>query len=50
MAINYFVSEDKNLSNLYKKLIIWFKERQYIVDAVENEDEYLIQAKKNRYF
>lgn len=50
MAINYFISEDKNLSNLYKKLILWFKERQYIVDAVENEYEYLIQAKKTGTF
>ena len=46
MAINYFVSEDKNLNNIYKKLILWFEERQYLVDAVENGDEYLIQAKK----
>ena len=46
MAVNYFISQEKDLSNLYKKLIVWFKERQYIVDSVENENEYLIQAKK----
>jgi len=50
MAINYFVSKDKNLGDLYKKLIIWFKEREYVVDAIENDDEYLIQAKKTGTF
>jgi hypothetical protein len=28
MTINYFISEDRNLGNLYKKLILWFKEKQ----------------------
>ena len=46
MAINYFITENKDLSNLYKKLILWFKERQYLVESVETENEYLIQAKK----
>ncbi len=46
MAINYFISQDRDLSNLYKKLILWFKEKQYLVDSAENDNEYLIQAKK----
>ena len=46
MAVNYFISQDKDLSNLYKQLILWFKEKQYLVDSVENDNEYLIQAKK----
>lgn len=50
MAVNYFIANEENLDNLYKKLILWFKERQYIVDAVENDDEYLIQAKKTGTF
>ena len=50
MAINYFIANEDNLDNLYKKIILWFKERQYIVDAVENDDEYLIQAKKTGTF
>ena len=50
MAINYFIANEESLDNLYKKLILWFKERQYVVDAVENDDEYLIQAKKTGTF
>ncbi|MDJ0899182.1 MAG: SHOCT domain-containing protein [Xenococcus sp. MO_188.B8] len=46
MAVNYFISQEKDLSNLYKKLILWFKEKQYLVDSVEKDNEYLIQAKK----
>ena len=46
MAINYFISEDRDLSNLYKQLILWFKEKQYLVDAAEKDNAYLIQAKK----
>ena len=46
MAINYFITQDKDLSNLYNKLILWFKEKQYLVDSVEKDNEYLIQAKK----
>lgn len=46
MAINYFITQDKDLSNLYRQLIIWFKEKQYLVDSAEKENEYLIQAKK----
>ena len=46
MAINYFISQEKDLSNLYQQLILWFKEKQYLVDSVEYKNEYLIQAKK----
>ena len=50
MAINYFIANEDNLDSLYKKLILWFKEKQYVVDAVENNDEYLIQARKTGTF
>ncbi|MEM7595593.1 MAG: SHOCT domain-containing protein [Cyanobacteria bacterium P01_A01_bin.83] len=50
MAINYFIAKEDSLDSLYKKLILWFKERQYVVDAVENSDEYLIQARKTGTF
>ncbi|MEM9272567.1 MAG: SHOCT domain-containing protein [Cyanobacteria bacterium P01_F01_bin.143] len=46
MATNYFITENKDLSNLYRKLILWFKERQYLVESAETGNEYLIQAKK----
>ena len=50
MAINYFISQEKDLSNLYQQLILWFKEKQYLVDSVEYKNEYLIQAKKTGTF
>lgn len=50
MAINYFISENKDLTPIYKQLILWFKEKQYEVDSAENEHEYLIQARKTGTF
>ena len=36
MAKNYFVSNnEKDLSSIYRKLIIWFKEKQYELDNTE---------------
>ena len=47
MAKNYFVSNnEKDLSSIYRKLIIWFKEKQYELDNTEAEGNFFIQAKK----
>jgi len=47
MAKNYFVSNnDQDLSSIYRKLILWFKEKQYELDNTEAEGNFFIQAKK----
>ena len=47
MAKNYFVSNNQqDLSSIYRKLILWFKEKQYELDNTEAEGNYFIQAKK----
>lgn len=47
MAKNYFVSNnEQDLSSIYRKLILWFKEKQYELDNTEAEGNFFIQAKK----
>ncbi len=46
MASHYFIANNINLNTVYQKLLLWFKTRQYEVDGVENQGEYLIQARK----
>ena len=46
MASYYFIANNTDLNTIYQKLLLWFKVRQYEVEGVENQGEYLIQAKK----
>lgn len=47
MAKNYFVSNnEQDLSSIQRKLILWFKEKQYELDNTEAEGNFFIQAKK----
>ncbi|MGF1541418.1 MAG: SHOCT domain-containing protein [Pleurocapsa sp.] len=46
MASHYFIANNIDLNTVYQKLLLWFKTRQYEVDGVENQGEYLIQARK----
>jgi hypothetical protein len=46
MTKHYFVAENLDLATVQKRLIFWFKEREYEVEYTENEGIYLIQAKK----
>ncbi len=46
MASYYFIANNVDLNTVYQKLLLWFKTRQYEVDGVENQGEYLIQARK----
>ncbi|HBL00026.1 MAG TPA: hypothetical protein DD001_23240 [Microcoleaceae bacterium UBA10368] len=47
MAKNYFVSNnEQDLSSIYRKLILWFKEKQYELDNTEADGNFFIQAKK----
>lgn len=47
MAKNYFVSNnEQDLSSIYRRLIFWFKEKQYELDNTEAEGNFFIQAKK----
>ena len=46
MASYYLTGNNIDLNQIYQQLLIWFKTRQYEVDGVENQGEYLIQARK----
>ncbi len=46
MASYYLTGNNIDLNTIYQQLLIWFKTRQYEVDGVENQGEYLIQARK----
>ena len=46
MASHYFIANEVDLNTVYQKLLLWFKTRQYEVDGIESQGEYLIQAKK----
>lgn len=47
MTKNYFVSNnEQDLYSIYRKLILWFKEKQYELDNTEAEGNFFIQAKK----
>lgn len=47
IAKNYFVSNnEQDLSSIYIKFIICFKQKQYELDNTEAEGNFFIQAKK----
>ena len=46
MASYYLTGNNINLNTIYQQLLAWFKTRQYEVEGVENQGEYLIQARK----
>ncbi len=47
MTKHYFLAGNTDLSTIQKRLVFWFKEREYEIDYTEAEGVYLIQAKKS---
>ena len=47
MSKNYFVAKNRQeLIEVYREIVLWFKQRQYDVANVESDGIYLIQARK----
>ena len=50
MTKNYFIANDQNtLSNVYRDVILWFKDKEYEVDSAQTGDVYLVQAAKTGF-
>lgn len=50
MAKYYFQTPNPNLQTISKRLVLWFKQSEYDVEAVEDDNVQLIQAKKTGTF
>lgn len=50
MAKYYFQTPNPNLQTISKRLVLWFKQNEYDVEAVEDDNVQLIQAKKTGTF
>jgi len=50
MAKYYFQTPKPDLKTISKRLVLWFKQNQYDVEAVEDDNIQLIQAKKTGTF
>ncbi|MBY0512522.1 MAG: SHOCT domain-containing protein [Gemmataceae bacterium] len=47
---HYFQTPNPDLATIQKKLVMWFKEHEFDVNAAEADGEYLIQARKTGTF
>lgn len=46
MVKHYFQTPNPDLATVQKRLVFWFKEREYEVNSAEADDDCLIQARK----
>lgn len=46
MGKYYFQTASPNLDAISKRLVVWFKQHEYEVDSVQDDQCYLVQAKK----
>ena len=50
MAKNYFLADgEQTLTQVYRELLVWFKQKQYELNSQETPGMYLIQAKKANF-
>ena len=47
---HYFQTPNPDLATIHKKMVLWFKEHEFDVNAAEADGEYLIQAQKKGTF